>query len=84
MPPSPTTTQEYIARVDSKRRVTIRAGHRSYRVVHRKDGTIVLKPREEAAITAKTLEEMDEAMKNVQAGKRSKPADLDKYARYAK
>lgn len=80
--------KEYDARVDSKKRVTIRgAEHGYFRVVHRKDGTILLKPRvlqDAEPVSARTLRMMDEAMKNLRAGKRSKPADLQKYARFAK
>ena len=80
--------KEYDARVDAKKRVTIRgAGHQYFRVVHRKDGTILLKPRvlqDAEPVSARTLRMMDEAMKNLRAGKRSKPADLQKYARFAK
>ena len=80
--------KEYDAPVDAKKRVTIRgATTGSFRVVHRKDGTILLKPRElqdGPAVSAKALRRMDEAMKNLRAGKRSKPADLKKYASFAK
>lgn len=83
-----TAPKEYDARVDAKKRVTIRgAGHQYFRVVHRKDGTILLKPRvlqDAVAVSARTLHAMDAAMKNLRAGKRSKPADLQKYARFAK
>jgi hypothetical protein len=80
--------KEYDAHVDAKKRVTIRgATTGSFHVVHRKDGTILLKPRElqdGPAVSAKALRGMDEAMKNLRAGKRSKPADLKKYAAFAK
>ena len=83
-----TPPKEYDARVDAKKRVTIRgAGHQYFRVVHRKDGTILLKPRvlqDAVAVSARTLRAMDAAMKNLRAGKRSKPADLQTYARFAK
>ena len=76
--------KEYDARVDAKKRITIRgAGHQYFRVVHRKDGTILLKPRVLQAaepVSARTLRMMDEAMKNLRAGKRSKPEDLKKLA----
>ena len=75
--------KEYDARVDAKKRVTIRgAEHQYFRVVHRKDGTILLKPRvlQDAPISPRTLRMMDEAMKNLRAGKRSKPEDLKKLA----
>ena len=76
--------KEYDARVDAKKRVTIRgAGHQYFRVVHRKDGTILLKPRvlqDAEPVSARTLRMMDEAMENLRAGKRSKPEDLKKLA----
>lgn len=83
-----TAIKEYDARVDAKKRVTIRgAGHQYFRVVHRKDGTILLKPRvlqDAVPVSSRTLRGMDAAMKNLREGRRSKPADLKKYARFAK
>ena len=44
--PTAATLQEYDARVDGKKRLTIRgAGHDFFRVLHRADGTILLQPR---------------------------------------
>ena len=95
IPPMPTTAalKEYDARVDAKKRLTIRgAGHRYFRVVHRDDGTIILKPRASidaprisaARVSRRTLRGMDAAVENLRAGKRSKPANLKKYAHFAK
>ncbi len=82
--PAATALKEYDARVDDKKRVTIRgAAHQFFHVVHRKDGTILLKPRvlkDAEPISARTLRAMDAAMKNMRAGKRSKPEDLKKLA----
>lgn len=81
--PSTTSLKEYDAHVDSKKRVTIRgASHEFFRVVHRKDGTILLKPRAlaDAPVSEGTLRGMDAAMKNLRAGKQSKPVDLKKLA----
>ena len=77
---STATLKEYDAHVDAKKRVTIRgASHGFFRVVHRKDGTILLKPREaDTPISGRTLRGMDAAMKNLRAGKHSKPVDLKK------
>ncbi len=36
------------------------------------------------AVSARTLQGMDKAIRNLRAGKRSKPADLKKYAQFAK
>jgi hypothetical protein len=81
--PFTATPKEYDAHVDSKKRVTIRgANHGFFRVIHRKDGTILLKPRAlvDAPVSGKTLRGMDAAMKNLRAGKQSKPVDLEKLA----
>ena len=77
--------KEYDAHVDAKKRVTIRGANTGFfRVVHRKDGTILLKPRElrdvETPVSTKTLRGMDAAVKNLRAGKRSKSVDLKKLA----
>lgn len=85
--PTTAALMEYDARVDAKRRVTIRgASHEYFRIVHRKDGTILLKPRvmQDAPVSERTLRGMDAAMANLRAGKRGLPADLKKYARFAK
>jgi hypothetical protein len=81
--PSSAIQREYDARVDAKRRLTIRGAiHEYFRVVHRKDGTILLKPRAlvDAPVSGRTLRAMDAAMKNLRAGKQSKPVDLKKLA----
>ena len=81
--PSVASLEQYDARSDDRKRVTIRgAANQFFRVVHRKDGTILLKPKMlvDAPISARTLRGMDEAMKNIRAGKRSKPEDLKKLA----
>lgn len=86
--PTAAAPKEYDARVDAKKRVTIRGAKSGYfRVVHRKDGTILLKPRETEEVkpvAAATLRGMDVAIKNLKSGKRSAPADLKKYAAFAK
>ena len=82
MPTAP-ALQEYDARVDSKKRVTIRgAGSEYFRVVHRADGTILLKPRvlQDAPISAATLRCIGKSIASMKAGKRSKPVDLKKLA----
>ncbi|HEV7406636.1 MAG TPA: hypothetical protein VGO11_27040 [Chthoniobacteraceae bacterium] len=80
--PSTVALQEYDARLDSKKRVTIRgAGHECFRVRHRKDGSILLQPLPaEEPVSERTLRAMDAAIKNLGAGKRSKPVDLKKLA----
>lgn len=81
--PSTATLKEYDAHIDAKKRVTIRGvSHGFFRVVHRKDGSILLKPRAlvDAPISGRTLRGMDAAIKNLRAGKHSKPVDLKKLA----
>ena len=81
--PTAAALQEYDARVDSKKRVTIRgAGHEFFRVTHRPDGTILLKPRvlQDAPISPRTLACIAKSMASLKAGKRSKPVDLKKLA----
>jgi hypothetical protein len=80
--------KEYRARTDARKRLTLRGAEtRDFRVVHRRDGSILLKPlvaEGSAPVTASALRAMDRAMKNLRAGKRSKPANLGKYAHFAK
>ena len=81
--PTASTLKEYDAHVDAKKRVTLRGENpKFYRVLHRKDGTVLLKPGTlvNELPSERTLRGMDEAMKNLRAGKRSKPEDLKKLA----
>lgn len=86
--PSESRPKPYDVRVDAKHRLTIRGtAQKFFRVEQQENGTIILKPRElrdVEPVSARTLRAMDEAMKNLRAGKRSQPADLKKYARFAK
>jgi hypothetical protein len=86
--PTAAAPKEYRARIDSKKRLTLRgAENRDFRVLHRKDGSILLKPLVADApepVSASALRAMDKAVRNLRAGKRSKPANLDKYAHFAK
>jgi hypothetical protein len=74
--------QEYDARLDSRKRVTIRrGGARVLRVRHRNDGSILLRPLSlDEPLSEGTLRGMDAAVKNLRAGKRAKPVDLKKLA----
>jgi hypothetical protein len=76
--------KEYDARIDTKKRVTLRgARYANYHVQEYADGRIVLEPRELVApfeISKKTLAAMDESMKNLKKGKTSKPIDLTAFA----
>lgn len=82
--PIASAPKEYRARVDSKKRVTLRgAESRDFRVVHRKDGSILLKPlgaEISEPVSGRTLRGMDKAVRNFRAGKTSKPVDLKKLA----
>jgi hypothetical protein len=81
--PTAAPLAEYDAHVDDKKRLTIRGTKFEYfRVVHRADGTILLKPRvmKDAPLSAATARAMDKAMKNLSAGKRGVRVDLKKLA----
>ena len=73
-------TVEYDAKVDAKKRITIRnANYDYYHVREMEDGTILLEPRELYApfqISANTLATMDESIQNFKAGKVSAPINL--------
>ena len=75
--------KEYDARIDVKRRVTLRgARYNHYHVQEYSDGRIVLEPRVLAApfeVSRKTLAQMDSSMKNLRKGKVSKPIDLSDF-----
>ena len=83
-PMSTAALKEYDAHVDAKKRVTIRGvTHQFVRVVHRKDGTILLKPRilvDANPIPERTLRCIEKSLANMKAGKRSKPVDLKQLA----
>jgi hypothetical protein len=76
--------KEYDARMDVKKRVTIRgARYENYHVQEYPDGKIVLEPRELVApfeLSRNTLGMMDSAMANVKKGKTSKSIDLSAFA----
>lgn len=62
----------YDARIDSKKRITIRnPKYEYYHVVEQENGVVVLEPRkliDPIAISKKTLKSIDESMKNVRKG----------------
>jgi len=78
------TVKEYDARIDLKKRVTIRGAHyEHYHVTEFADGRIVLEPRELVApfdISQRTLASMDAAMAGYKAGEVSLPVDLSAFA----
>ena len=75
--------KEYDARVDAKKRVTIRgAKFEFFRVVPQADGSIILKPKKMvgAPVSKETLSCIGKSVASMKAGKRSKPEDLKKLA----
>lgn len=75
--------REYDAKLDSKKRLTLRnVLFEYYHVSEYKDGRIVLEPRELTApfqISANTLSMMDTAVANLKAGRVSEPVDLSEF-----
>ncbi|MBR6020288.1 MAG: hypothetical protein IK055_08760 [Lachnospiraceae bacterium] len=77
------TVREYDAKIDSKRRVTLRnTKFEYYHVKEMSDGVIVLEPRELTvpfSVSANTLAMMDRAMENLKRGEVSEPVDLSEF-----
>ena len=75
-----TATLTYDAKMDSKKRVTLRgAKYEYYNVQEMDDGSIILSPRVLVSpfeISEKTLKSMDDSMENFKAGNVSKPIKL--------
>ena len=75
--------REYDGRLDAKRRLTLRnAAFEYYHVSEYTDGRIILEPRvltEPFQVSENTLAMMDEAVKNMKAGKTSQPLDLSEF-----
>ena len=75
--------KEYDARMDVKKRVTLRgAQYDNYHVQEYANGKIVLEPRELVApfeVSRNTLAMMDSAMANLTKGKVSKSVDLSSF-----
>jgi len=73
--------EEYDAKLDSKKRITIRGARTQYyHVIEREDGTIELSPRELVhpdEISKKTLEMVDIAISKFKKGEVSEPVDVD-------
>ena len=78
-----TKTLEYDARIDVKKRLTLRgAAFDYYHVQEFDNGTIVLAPRELVApheVSKRTLATMDASIANLKKGKASKPIDLSSF-----
>ena len=79
---------EYNAKLDSKKRLTIRGARTEYyHVTERKDGTIELSPRELVhpdEISEKTLEMVDKAIAKFKNGEVSEPVDMDELEKLLK
>lgn len=74
---------EYDAKMDAKRRITLRNTLFEYfHIKQYKDGTMVLEPRvlvEPKDISKKTLKMMDKSITNYKKGKVSKSIDLSEF-----
>ena len=78
-----TAIREYDAKLDSKRRLTLRsASFEYYHVQEMDNGTIVLEPRELTVpfqVSANTLAMMDASVRKMKAGNVSAPIDLSEF-----
>ena len=76
--------REYDAKLDSKKRLTLRSVlFEYYHVSEYDDGRIILESRELSApfqVSANTLAMMDESIRNLKAGKVSDTIDLSEFA----
>ena len=79
----PTAIREYDAKLDSKRRLTLRNTNFEYYHVQEMDnGTIVLEPRELTVpfqVSVNTLAMMDASVRNMKVGNVSTPIDLSEF-----
>ena len=77
------TTGEYDARMDSKKRITLRGGRfEYYHVREMEDGSILLSPRvltEPFSISENALRTMDESVRSLKKGAASNPIDLSEF-----
>lgn len=77
------TVADYTAHLDAKHRLTLRGAKFSYYQVREyENGCILLEPRELAVpkeISKKTLEMMDQSIRNYKAGEVSEPIDLSEF-----
>ena len=75
--------RSYDSKLDSKRRITLRATpYEYYHVEEYPDGRIMLEPRELTKpfeVSQNTLAMMDESMKNFKTGKVGEPINLSAY-----
>ena len=77
------TPRSYDAKVDSKKRITLRSARfEYYNVKEYPDGSILLEPRELAvpfSVSANTLAMMDAAVARMKNGSVSEPVDLSDF-----
>ena len=75
--------KDYVAHLDNKKRITLRgASYEYYNVKEYGNGAIILEPRELALpkdISARTLSDMDQAVRNVKRGNVSPSIDLSDF-----
>lgn len=75
------TVNEYDAKVDARKRITLRgAEHEHYHVVEYEDGTVLLEPRvlvHPDKISKRSLQTVESSMKNFKDGKVSEEVDPD-------
>lgn len=75
--------KEYNAHIDSKKRITLRgAKYQYYNVREYENGCIMLEPREltiPETISERTLEDMDQAIRNFKMGEVSAPIDISDF-----
>ncbi len=78
-----TILKEYDAKVDSKKRITLRdAMYEYYHIEEFDDGSIILKPRElvpPSQISEKSLAMMDNSIENLKQGKVSEAVNLTEF-----
>ena len=76
-------SREYEAKLDSKKRLTVReTQYEYYHVSQFDDGTIVLKPCvlvDADLLSEKSLKMLDDSIKNFKKGRVSKKIDIEKY-----
>jgi hypothetical protein len=74
------TVREYDARVDTKKRVTLRGTeYRNYHVREFADGRIEMLPQKLVEISARTVEMMDRSIENLNKGMVGDPLDLSRF-----
>jgi hypothetical protein len=74
------TVREYDARVDTKKRVTLRGTeYRNYHVREYADGRIEMLPQELVEVSARTVEMMDRSIQNLNKGVAGEPLDLSRF-----